>query len=290
MSVSTTHSSKSANYLPRHICNSFESELKDLVDLLAKTEGYKGAYLQSEFLTKYVSKDTAPADVRRTRAIKKWLGVEDTNERTNTRLMFGDQDLGYVNSDALFSKARYYISKTLGACKPENIFVQGSHSNGASTRVRRSPKAAIDKHDGIAHVSSSALKHWYTFASNSRLSRQCLSIQEANVMFTVPKSTEIDRVACKEPEINMLLQRCAGTYIRNRLKRVGIDLLDQTNNQSLARKAYSSGLATIDLSSASDSISKSLVMNLLPTDWWSLLDDIRVHYTDIDGTDRKSVV
>jgi hypothetical protein len=54
-------------------------------------------------------------------------------------------------------------------------------------------------------------------------------------------------------------------------------------NQELARVAVQQNLATIDLSSASDSITRQLVINLLPFEWWSLLDDLRVKTTIVNG-------
>jgi hypothetical protein len=72
------------------------------------------------------------------------------------------------------------------------------------------------------------------------------------------------------------LQRLTGIYIEKRLKKIAkIDLRDQSKNQRLARKALDLGLATVDLSSASDTISRSLVISLLPFGWWELLDDLR---------------
>jgi hypothetical protein len=82
----------------------------------------------------------------------------------------------------------------------------------------------------------------------------------------------------------MFIQRTAGSYIRKRLRSFGIDLNDQTINQRLARDAVKMGLATIDLSSASDSISVELVRKCLPDDWFSFLDDIRVKSVEIDGS------
>jgi hypothetical protein len=104
------------------------------------------------------------------------------------------------------------------------------------------------------------------------------------VLFTVPKSSEIDRVACKEPEVNMFMQRSVGAHIRRRLRRVGVDLNDQTVNQHLAKIAVDQGLATIDLSAASDSITEQLVVNWLPPEWFLLLNRLRVHNVDVDGT------
>jgi len=111
------------------------------------------------------------------------------------------------------------------------------------------------------------------------LSEQEVELVESSVLFTVPKKSDIDRVAAKEPEINMLLQRAAGAYIRKRLRRTGCNLHDQTINQNLAKDALRLGLGTIDLSSASDSISTQLIYRLLPYDWFVLLDTLRVKST-----------
>jgi hypothetical protein len=197
--------------------------------------------------------------------------------------MLGDQDFGWTTSDIIIEMTRKKILSVLGTYSVDKAFQSLSHTNGASTRIRRGPQARIEKHGGKAHVTSLALKYWYSVAAETRLSDQPLELQECSELFTVPKSTDIDRVACKEPEINMLLQRSVGSYIRKRLRYHGIDLNDQSRNQRLAAAGLAKGLCTIDLSSASDSISRSLVMSLLPTDWWSVLDDLRAHYVNIDG-------
>jgi len=108
-------------------------------------------------------------------------------------------------------------------------------------------------------------------------------------MFTVPKNTEIDRVACKEPDLNLWCQKAYGNVIRNRLKRVGIDLNDQTNNQLLSKVgSETGGYATIDLSSASDSVTRALVARLLPRAWYDILDSLRSHITVIDGVEHRN--
>lgn len=57
------------------------------------------------------------------------------------------------------------------------------------------------------------------------------------------------------------------------MRRVGINLDDQTPNQRAALKGSSDGsLATIDLSSASDTVAKELVRLLLPEGWFNVLD------------------
>lgn len=47
----------------------------------------KTEYLKEVVFSKFVSMDTAPAKVRRQRAINKWLASERNNEATNVRLM-----------------------------------------------------------------------------------------------------------------------------------------------------------------------------------------------------------
>lgn len=99
----------------------------------------------------------------------------------------------------------------------------------------------------------------------------------------VPKNSRGDRSIVVEPPLNGLLQKGIGSYMKDRLKRVGLDLSDQTRNQELARKGSIDGsLATVDLSMASDCISRNLVWSLLPYDWAVLLDYARtpvVEYT-----------
>lgn len=242
-------------------------------------DGFKSQYLHEEILSKYCDPTTTPADARRTAAITKWLAAEARNAQTNQRLYLGDVDFGWLTYEQLCSDVKSLIERILGPVVYPNILLRTFHTNGASTRVKRSPVAALHKLQGDIHLSNSALKHYFAFASGTALSSQEIILREDSVLFTVPKKSDIDRVACKEPEANMLLQRGVGNYIRQRLLKFGINLNDQTINQRLACRAVRENLATIDLSSASDSITTQLVLHMLPWDWFSLLDDLRVKST-----------
>lgn len=97
---------------------------------------------------------------------------------------------------------------------------------------------------------------------------------------SVPKTFKTDRGINIEPIINSFVQKGIGKNVRELLKREGIDLTDQTANQLLAQLGSNigdgpGGLATIDLSMASDCIAYLLVMDLLPFDWFCLLDSAR---------------
>jgi len=81
-----------------------------------------------------------------------------------------------------------------------------------------------------------------------------------NTLFTVKKNKEISRTCCTEPLLNMLLQKALGTWLEERLARLGISLDTQpdVNRQLTKQGSIDGSFGTLDLSSASDSISVSL--------------------------------
>lgn len=100
----------------------------------------------------------------------------------------------------------------------------------------------------------------------------------------VPKSATTYRIIDKQPTLNTLLQGGIGRWMSDRLKRAGVDIRDQTLNQRLAREgSMTNSLATLDLSSASDTISRELVRYLLPYDWYRFLADAGCNTTFFGG-------
>lgn len=97
----------------------------------------------------------------------------------------------------------------------------------------------------------------------------------------VPKTSATHRSICVEPSVNAFLQKGIGNVLRIKMKRRwGLDLSDQTRNQKLAREgSLDNSFATIDLSSASDTVSFALVERLMPKDWFSLLKAPRCAFT-----------
>lgn len=109
--------------------------------------------------------------------------------------------------------------------------------------------------------------------------QQVIKDQPANVITTVPKDGSKDRPIAKEPLGNVYCQTAIGSYIKSRLRTFGIDLTDQTKNQSLARLAsvWESPLSpcTFDLSNASDTIHADLVRAVVPSEWYDMLAAVR---------------
>jgi hypothetical protein len=94
----------------------------------------------------------------------------------------------------------------------------------------------------------------------------------------VPKTTVISRTICVEPSLNMFYQLGFGAVLERRLKTYfNIDLTKQPEfNRRNARVGSLRGsLSTIDLESASDSISTELCRRALPKEVFDLLMALR---------------
>ncbi len=89
---------------------------------------------------------------------------------------------------------------------------------------------------------------------------------EGGKLFFAPKNAEISRTCCTEAHLNMLVQKSIGAYLESSmLNYFGISLSVQPdNNRYLARIGSKDGsFGTIDLVSASDSISVQLISQAL---------------------------
>lgn len=106
---------------------------------------------------------------------------------------------------------------------------------------------------------------------------ECLTIVPGDRLSFVPKTALTDRPIAIGPNLNVLLQRGYGAAIRKKMKQIGLNLnrLAERHRQ-LALNASKDGLlATIDLSSASDTISWAIVQELLPFQWLDALHTVR---------------
>lgn len=89
----------------------------------------------------------------------------------------------------------------------------------------------------------------------------------------VPKDARSMRPIVVEPVLNGFFQKGIGRYIKKRmLLMADINLLEQETNQTLAYFGSLDGsFATIDLSSASDTVSLGVVRLLFPEEWFDFL-------------------
>lgn len=150
-------------------------------------------------------------------------------------------------------------------------------------------------HDGLyalyrAYVNS--ISPEMALAESNRLTALGNRVFESSRLTTVPKTWEIRRTICVEPSLNMSYQLMIGDGILDILRyRFGIDLADQpTWNRMLARiGSETDEFGTIDLASASDSISSDMVSWCLRDngcqELYSWLQFARCPSTNVNGSE-----
>lgn len=250
---------------------------------------YKSAACATGFLKKYDG-FALPIDVRAL-TVKKWWESERQCYKTNERLspyLFGaaDTDSGVSSFiDTLRKRIRSIIGTRPPAC------IRGRFGPGATMSDSSRKVTILDKMSSIPTLTPLASRHsslWEeTYWGRLLLERsEPFSIVPGNGFFLVPKDSRIMRPCAKEPSINGFIQLGVGRALRDLLKKnANIDLKEgQSTHRQVACSASKDGsFATIDLSSASDTVCRNLVKLLLPTQWFELLDNIRSPKTKVDG-------
>jgi len=270
--------------------NSEWQQLVDLeVDPLWYNDGvqFREAYTATLLLSKanFIKLEVSKVDA----AVDKFQKFEALCADTNRRFRNLGLDPSFRGSSvALLNAMERKIAQILGDYSAEEVFCNGNWGPGVTTLVKGEHVSDINKfHDerGITQQMYSligdafpiAYPGWYGWLVQRTASQTSIfTIQPGNVVVTVPKNSKTDRVIAIEPGFNLWFQKSVGTMIRKRLLRWGIDLNHQSRNQRLCRLASMTGhLATIDFSSASDSISTELIRAVVPQRWLMLLEACR---------------
>ena len=124
----------------------------------------------------------------------------------------------------------------------------------------------------------------HLFVGNIETGRLDLAFSRGNSVTFVPKNAKTDRPIAVEPRWNIWFQKGIGAYIRRRLKLFGVNLDFQGLNQAFAIYGSRTGkYATIDLASASDTVSKEMVQAMLPDPWLTVLAATRSPAYYLDG-------
>lgn len=148
----------------------------------------------------------------------------------------------------------------------------------------------------ISDLYQADIKLWAeeTIAEQIRLeSYGPISLIRGSKFTFVPKTAKTSRMIAIEPTLNMFYQLGIGGIIEKRLKRhFGISLHDQPDiNRCLAAlgsridSSFGDGFATIDLTSASDSLSLSLAGYSIPSDTLDKLLALRSPYGIVSSKD-----
>ena len=249
--------------------------------IVSAAEDFKWSYLHSNLLSK-LPQDLYSSEYRSKAAINKMLETEAKCRSLNQSGLPRGFGYSVERLNTVVFTAQRIIAELLGPLDM-SMFDNARFSGGASTSRRRIHGDPYFKYKCMrgkpVHVTRSAYKYAKAIIDCTprwHVSADDLMIVPGNRVTTVPKKTEIDRTIALEPDMNMLLQKAVGDYLRDRLRKQSVNLNSQELNQTLAKLGSITGnLATIDLSSASDSISVEIVKQLLPHDWFTLLSDLR---------------
>jgi len=178
-----------------------------------------------------------------------------------------------------------------------DVYQKGYFPSGASVGVKFTDEYA-KRTDVRSCTRKSVYQQWLADTADdlggvaeviARLSGNTVVIDDCSSTSTVLKNAEIDRTICTEPSLNMYYQLGLGTVLRDLLRvHFDIDLPNQQAiNRELARRgSVTEQFATIDLSSASDTISLSLCKAVLPSWLYDLLVWLRCGWTRLPNGKR----
>jgi len=241
----------------------------------------RDAYLLSSLTSKLGSKEVTE-EQRAQAAVDGWYNDEAFNQKTTRRLDAlwdgrMDHTIHGVDVHHVLGVASTLIADLLGPWH-HKFYEDSSFTNGAAVGYGKAKGDPVFKYAGVLTTTPLALKRvaalvmatpaWYNYHAEKSGFENTFKVVPGEHGFTVPKNAETDRYCSKQPTGNMLLQKAIGFQIRKSLKRVGINLDDQSKNREAARRASITGRdATIDLKSASNSVVCALLKWLLPADW-----------------------
>jgi len=264
----------------------------------------------------YVDKDVLRNSYFATKFLSKFDGLTTSFDRDEVALSkFAKCELacGVVNkrfrnlsTDSLFkgpvvwlhNAVKRKIHRILGEFDLEEFLESPDWGPGASTLIKRRDASSQEKFQREAGITRD-LYHLFPMAKLGEVYPHWAShLQDmgeafptfcvGNKVVTVPKDSSTNRVIAVEPGINLWFQKSIGDMIGRRLLRFGVDLKDQSRNQHLAYLgSKTSELATVDFSSASDTISTAVVEELLPLRWFVVMDASRSKYGLLHGKTQR---
>lgn len=256
---------------------------------------YRRTALKNNFLKKFKG---FTAQEPRKRAKEKFLYYEKRCDESNQKIKLLRRGHYDPFLQAVISTAQRKIALVLGKFDLEEL-LKSSRWGPGSTSSCKDPKvdsaAKFSSRPDVtreflwgARLLMPLLPSWSALLSDAdygALVNPMMPVIEGNKVTFVPKTALVDRVIAIEPHVNAFFQAGLGRMIRKKmLKYAGIDLNDQSLNQTLARYGSIHGdLATIDLEGASDLICLELVRELLPEDWFFWLNATRSHKGTLDG-------
>lgn len=268
-------------------------------------------YQLGRLLAKY--QFPSSADARNLNALKKFKAADCDCRRFNQGRGKYLRSLVDAGSDdvAVLFRAREFIGRVLGySLPPHDILTRDArHGPGSTLGTVDGFVSSYDKYANWPYtVTQRSVRHardliesdprWlgaleesyrerfdirpWSILNRDAFWRNVFKVVDSNRVCFVPKDSQTDRPIAIEPCMNLMLQLGVDGFIRKRLKRFGINLDSQLKNQALSclgSKQYTEygdfPYSTIDLASASDTVSLRICQILLPREWFQYLFELR---------------
>lgn len=252
-------------------------------------EGFADDYLVTEAMRKNPRLPGLAID-RKAVAKARWIEAENACRATNQQLrLYRDGGISiHPRYEHVLTKAQAIVAQVLGKLTPEKLrFAEESFRFGPGATSSCSGRDVVLSRKMVSRfdVTPGLYPYWRSL-TRGLWAREIteVSLRSYSTIQFVPKDAKTDRPIGIEPHGNIFVQLGLGNLLRRQLRRYGLNLDNQADkNRQLASRAQKEGLSTIDLSSASDTISLELVWLLLPPDWAYLLDLARTGWSKCDG-------
>lgn len=259
------------------------------------------SYLVCKLLSKTEGMEAVGSVQRRKECLDRVLQLDQTL----------DPHILYAPQDPVFTRAQRWVRAIMGRCpEPSELSALARHGPGSTALTSYRDRSTYFKYANWPYAVGPgcqslfkqliiADQRWFGSLEQDYRRRYNIEAWEIldwdafwrsvltptpyNVITSVPKNGMKDRPIAKEPLGNVYCQTAVGSILKERIKRsIGIDLADQERNRKMARLAslwnHMDSYCTFDLSDASDTVSKDLVVALCDPDWVDLLLSIRSEY------------
>lgn len=268
--------------------------------MYADMQSFRDSYAATMFLSKSDFLSLADKKARVEKAMSKFHAAEQQCAASNLRIKDSFYNPIKPIIANVLNRARSKIKDILGPFDAEEFVKQSNWGPGSTTKLRGKNVSAHDKYDMENHITCRAyhfIKPWFSeayprwsslllsHASSGDTLDDAFERVDHNKVITVPKNAKTERVIAIEPGMNSYFQKGVGSMIKQRLMQHRINLKDQSVNQELAKAgSMSNSLATIDFSSASDTIAKEVVLDLLSRcpDWLKVMNSLRCSHGIVD--------
>lgn len=274
----------------------------------------KGHRVLCSFLKKYpFTPNETPYDTKAV-ATEKWFAAEAQCEATNLRLSniangdlprfvhfarrLIDDTLGELTPACLMKilQSGEHGKGSTVECgfEASTVYYKYSLTKPLSTRLAMNyAKAAISLNKRWSkHLESNVVWDEIPYKSSSpayaekRMLDNAVALGESERISFVEKDARSMRPIGVGNSLNMFLQLGVKNVMAEKLLKCGVDLSDQSKNREMAYIGSLAGMrddlginpqqySTIDLASASDTVSLGICQKLLPPDWFGLLSDLR---------------